>query len=249
MLNMADGMTSMVACVIMLLLVIVYSVMWVKSPQKVGGEYKEVLVKEGKSPVVFELLYFLTGPIAGIVDYMLCDVSCSAVFVIVYASLLLLFLFFSGTVFRKTRERVRVQGNLLTILLMQLTYLLSQLSPSYSIGAPTNMQLMLPASVPLLLGLNLLVNLAFLTYLTVKCVASRLKDKEQERVDAEEKEHHSERNEEEHKIYNNSLNTPLQSIVAHKYRTRFIDDGEKEGAPLNPKEETFKVNIEKFLAE
>jgi CDP-diglyceride synthetase len=130
---------------------------------------------DNKAAVVFYAFYLASGPAMGALNFLLFNLSFSAAIVMVFSCLLFLILHFAP-VFKKTRDQVRVQSNLLTMVLTQAIYLFYQLHPDYSYSDSTNMQLMLTIAIPMLLCLNFLVNASFFIYLLIKKVGRSIRD-------------------------------------------------------------------------
>ena len=89
---------------------------------------------------------------------------------------------FVQSCFKKSRDKIRVQVNLVTILLVNIPYLIVQLSPDYSYDSSTNLSLMIVIAVPIFLSINLLLNASFFIYLLVKkiCSCRKVETKEED---------------------------------------------------------------------
>ena len=83
---------------------------------------------DGKARVVFVLFYFLIGPAAGAFSFLLYKGIFGTVIVLTFASVLYMLLFMFS-VYRKSRDRIRVMANLLTILEVYCCYLYVQFRP------------------------------------------------------------------------------------------------------------------------
>ena len=76
--------------------------------------------------------------------------------------------------FRKQLDHYRTQLNLLTVAFAQAPFLYSRLRPSFEYSSESDLALLLPALLGLLLALNLFGNLAFFVYLAIKRVREGL---------------------------------------------------------------------------
>lgn len=99
--------------------------------------------------------------------YLLFETKFSTLIVITYACLLF-FALWLKPIYQKVRDRVRVQINLLVLIIAQVPFLMAQINPDYSYSSPTNMQLMLPIFGPIFLSINFLVNLSIFIYQCVR---------------------------------------------------------------------------------
>jgi len=127
------------------------------------------------------LLYFLLGPTAGAVAFLLYETLFGTVIVLVF-SLVLYFLLSSFEVYRKTRDKLRVMLNTLTISGAYSCFLVNQLRPDCCYSDPSNVELLLPLTVLVLVGLNFIVNMAIFVYLLVKKISDCCRNKESEEV-------------------------------------------------------------------
>ena len=183
--GIAGDVSSLAICGLIAGLLLFYLFMWFCLSSHFG-EYAKSLAPERPSAVAFGAFYFCTGPLAGVISYLFCDLGYSAGLVAGYAGLLLVWLFVRP-VFNKVRDRVRVQLNLATVVLTQLPYLLFQRHPDYSHLRSTDMELMLALVIPLFLALNLLANLGFFLYLFVtKCCAIKKEEVSPQKENIEE---------------------------------------------------------------
>jgi hypothetical protein len=170
--DMEGGTLSLVACVTVLFLMVAYWAGWLKW-FKHFGEFQQQLL-EGRGSVVWMCLYWMAGPISGACHYLLYQYNFSSALVVGFVLLLWTYLQ-CRPVFSRTRDRLRVQCNLLVMAMVQTPGLVARLHPDYSYSSSTNVQLMLPFLVPLMLLLNFLVNFSIFCYLLVKQVAVKEK--------------------------------------------------------------------------
>ena len=105
------------------------------------------------------------------VNYNFYDGKFSIGLVMGYSFALYVFLFVKA-VFKKVRDKARIMGNLVTIILVNIPYLVVQLNPDYSYHSSTNVELMMMVMVPLFLLVNLIINATFFIYLLVKRICA-----------------------------------------------------------------------------
>ena len=105
------------------------------------------------------------------VNYTFYDGKFSIGLVMGYAFALYVFLFVKA-IFKKVRDKARIMINLVTIILVNIPYLVVQLNPDYSYHSSTNVELMMMVMVPLFLLVNLIINATFFIYLLVKRICA-----------------------------------------------------------------------------
>ena len=133
---MSQGMISLVLCAIVGLMILIYVFLWLKESDKFGEYYEQLDDNDCKS-IIFITFYFLTGPLIGSINYLLYDSQFSIVLVMLYTFILFIITLLT-TIFKKVRDRTRIQMNLIIIILTNIPYLIVQLNPNYSYDQSTN---------------------------------------------------------------------------------------------------------------
>ena len=118
------------------------------------------------------MLYFLIGPLAGALSLYLYDFDYAPALVMGYALIFAVTLVCKQIV-KKPMDRIRMQVNLITIIIIQIPFQLIKLHPRYDYSSATNFYLMLPIATVLSLCLNFFINMLFQIYLLVKTISKK----------------------------------------------------------------------------
>jgi hypothetical protein len=121
----SNGMMNLAVCAIVLALISIYGVLWVVCSHRFS-EFQETLVKQSNVAVAYQLFYYLFGSLGGAVHFLFYDKKYSTA-IVMGASVLLLMIPSLADVFAKTRDKLRVQTNLLCVLFTQLPFLIAQI--------------------------------------------------------------------------------------------------------------------------
>jgi hypothetical protein len=155
------GLLSAVATGGLLLLYPIYGLLRVRSPH-LFGEFADELV-EGRFSLAFQTAAFFLWPA---MSALVC--AFNYVWFINIPLMGVCFVLYCVTVvtpiFRKQIDRFRTQLNLLTIAFAQVPYLYSNVHSGYEYGDDSDLILMAPVAIGLLLFLNFIANLSYFTY-------------------------------------------------------------------------------------
>lgn len=157
-----SGAGSIVIGVILIIFLVAYIVLWLKS-SKLFCEYHQILVSKGPAELIFTIVYSFSGLFIAFTSFLIFSHQYITIIVISYVFLLLLFVQFKD-LYLKSRDKIRVQVNLLTILFIQSAYLIDKWCHGYNYLSTSSLFMIGTMIIPLALAINLTVNLAFLVY-------------------------------------------------------------------------------------
>ena len=180
-----SGVPSIVICGILLLLLIVYIVVWIKD-SPLFTEYHKILNTKSRVEFMFTILYSYSGLIIGFTTFMLFSYQYVTTIIICYSLLLFLFVQFKQ-IYGKSRQTVRVQVNLLTIVLIQSVYLVDNYYHGYNHLFTSKLLMSGTMLIPLVIAINLIVNLAFLAYQSVQTIRHWLAERTKKRLQNQQK--------------------------------------------------------------
>ena len=155
------GMLSLVAAAVLLALYPIYG--FARAMRREAfAEYNEALLRDVRASLAFQLAYFYLGLASAAV---LCLSPPSIANGLACALSLLFFVAtLSRPLFRKPADKYRTQLNLLSIVLLQLPFVLAHWQGGSNASSNDDMVLAAPLAVGLVLSLNFAGNLAFLIY-------------------------------------------------------------------------------------
>lgn len=130
-------------------------------------------MREGSLPAAFQLLYCSLGLLfgaafAGLASFQYTGCAVAALCLLLFCLITL------KPLFRKQFDHYRTQLNLLTIAFAQVPFAYSRFNPSFEYSSESDLALLMPALLAMLLCLNLFGNLTFFVYLAVKRIKEGL---------------------------------------------------------------------------
>jgi hypothetical protein len=173
------GMLSLVAAAALLALYPLYLILRVRITQ-CFPEYKAIL-KNNKFSMGFHLAYFLLGLAEGALlcaygTYPLINCAAAALPFTLFLIALL------KPVFKKQLDHYRTLLNLLTLTFLQVPFLYANFSPNLDYASESDLSVMMPLFLAVLLFINFLANLTWFVYLLVKRVREAIGKGEGEKV-------------------------------------------------------------------
>lgn len=170
---------------------------------------------EGSLPAAFQLLYCSLGLLfgaafAGLASFQYTGCAVAGLCLLLFCLITL------RPLFRKQLDHYRTQLNLLTLAFVQVPFVYSRFNPAFEYSSESDLALLLPALLAVLLCLNLCGNLAFFAYLAVKRIKEGLATEQM----ADQQEAAKGKFED---LYKSSLINPIRYLEKPRFINSFIE--------------------------